>query len=188
MLGFISSFLAHKEFRFLLQILPISMHYCGVFFQDLCKKPRLRKKKHKTHKELDVDQKSGNSEKTNNQEDPSSTEQRDSLSEETQHTEDTETRDILGNVESTSKKYKSKTDETDVCPQHVQEMKHKSNLMKAWVLVMVFLLINIPAAVYFGLIHQRGTVVVMKFLYDESFEKNMDVLFLMPCHSTPYYR
>lgn len=187
---FIFSFLAHKEFRFLLQILPVSMHYCGVFFQDLCKKPRLKKKKHKTTKEADGNQKSESSDLTNSEEGQAVTKNPDSGSEATKHTEKmetTETRDILGNVESTARKHLSHEPDADVCPQLLQEMKHKSNLMKAWVLVMVFLVINIPAAVYFGLIHQRGTVVVMKFLYDESFEKNMDVLFLMPCHSTPYY-
>lgn len=167
------------------------MHYCGVFFQDLCKKPHLKKKKHKTTKEADGNQKSESSDLTNGEEGQAVTKNPDSGSEATKHTEKmeaTETRDILGNVESTARKHLSHEPDADVCPQLLQEMKHKSNLMKAWVLVMVFLVINIPAAVYFGLIHQRGTVVVMKFLYDESFEKNMDVLFLMPCHSTPYYR
>ncbi|XP_062584188.1 GPI mannosyltransferase 3-like [Saccostrea cucullata] len=177
---FIYSFLAHKEFRFLLQILPVSMHYCGVFFQTLCKKPSLKKKKHKSAKTSESNQKAGSKGSTENDQNQTSADSEESRTENT--TENIETRDILGNVESSSKVPVSAED-----AQVAQEMTHKSNLLKAWILVMVFLLINIPATVYFGLIHQRGTVVVMKFLYDESFEKNMDVLFLMPCHSTPYY-
>ncbi|KAJ8305556.1 hypothetical protein KUTeg_016101 [Tegillarca granosa] len=42
---FIYSFLSHKEFRFIMPVLPLSMHYCGVYFQTLSKKPRLKKKK-----------------------------------------------------------------------------------------------------------------------------------------------
>jgi hypothetical protein len=159
------------------------MHYCGVFFQTLCKKPRLKKKKHKGTKNTDTNVKSDSSEHSLT---PAETQE--PGSDHSKQSESTETRDILGNVESTTTKIQSSEEECNVSPQIVQEMKHKSNLLKAWVLVMVFLAVNIPAAAYFGLIHQRGTVVVMKFLYDESFEKNMDVLFLMPCHSTPYYR
>ena len=36
---FLSSCLPHKEFRFILPALTISMHYCGIFFQNLCTKP-----------------------------------------------------------------------------------------------------------------------------------------------------
>lgn len=159
------------------------MHYCGVFFQTLCKKPRLKKKKHKATKNTENNVKCDSGEQGHT---PAETQE--PGPDHTKHSESTETRDILGNVESTTTKFQTSEEESNVSPQIAQEMKHKSNLMKAWILVMVFLVVNIPAAVYFGLIHQRGTVVVMKFLYDESFEKNMDVLFLMPCHSTPYYR
>lgn len=50
-------------------------------------------------------------------------------------------------------------------------------------------LTNIPVAIYTGLIHQRGTLDVVGAL--EGSIRNMpnvSVLFLMPCHSTPYYR
>ncbi|XP_074643066.1 GPI alpha-1,2-mannosyltransferase 3-like [Tubulanus polymorphus] len=53
------------------------------------------------------------------------------------------------------------------------------------------LLTNIPAMLYFGLLHQRGTLDVMKYLANSAAAmpgyRKMDILFLMPCHSTPYY-
>ncbi|XP_058485511.1 GPI mannosyltransferase 3 [Solea solea] len=58
----------------------------------------------------------------------------------------------------------------------------------------VFLLLtNLVLALYTGLIHQRGTVDVMNHLQtlcdtsSASTSAQPDVLFLMPCHSTPYY-
>ncbi|KDR22580.1 GPI mannosyltransferase 3 [Zootermopsis nevadensis] len=39
---------------------------------------------------------------------------------------------------------------------------------------------------YFGLIHQRGTLDVMKVLSDTN-HRHTNLLFLMPCHSTPLY-
>ena len=60
--------------------------------------------------------------------------------------------------------------------------------------VMILLLIftNLPLALYTSLLHQRGTLDVMKYVHDQTklFQKNdeeIDVAFLMPCHSTPYY-
>lgn len=46
-----------------------------------------------------------------------------------------------------------------------------------------------PPAVYLGVYHQKGALEVVDFLGTE-LEANpkADVLFLMPCHSTPYYR
>lgn len=73
-------------------------------------------------------------------------------------------------------------------PFEKQQRKHKINLTKAKYLVFVLIAMNLIPAMYFGVLHQRGTTVVMKYLYDESIDKDMDVLFLMPCHSTPYYR
>ncbi|XP_013406843.1 GPI mannosyltransferase 3 [Lingula anatina] len=55
--------------------------------------------------------------------------------------------------------------------------------------ITLFLLVfNLPIALYTGLIHQKGTVDVMKFVYDSSRKvDHLDALFLMPCHSTPFY-
>ncbi|GAV56763.1 Glyco_transf_22 domain-containing protein [Cephalotus follicularis] len=52
-----------------------------------------------------------------------------------------------------------------------------------------FLLItNIPMAFYMSLVHQRGTEDVMNYLSKEAHnERVRSILFLMPCHATPYY-
>ncbi|CAK6954871.1 GPI mannosyltransferase 3 [Scomber scombrus] len=67
--------------------------------------------------------------------------------------------------------------------------------LKAWRRAAVFglLLTNLFPALYTGLIHQRGTLDVMSRLQTLCDVSNIstrtqpDVLFLMPCHSTPYY-
>ncbi|XP_057962646.1 mannosyltransferase APTG1 isoform X1 [Malania oleifera] len=56
-------------------------------------------------------------------------------------------------------------------------------------LTIVFLLAsNVPMALYMSLIHQRGTEDVMNYLSVEALNgKVKSILFLMPCHATPYY-
>ncbi|XP_028399232.1 GPI mannosyltransferase 3-like [Dendronephthya gigantea] len=56
-------------------------------------------------------------------------------------------------------------------------------------LLAIFLIVtNIPVALYIGLVHQRGTLDVMRALNEKVETKTNDaVWFLMPCHSTPYY-
>jgi len=67
----------------------------------------------------------------------------------------------------------------------------KESRWKTFVLVCLISL-NLPIALYTCLIHQRGTIDVMTFLYAEAqkpvAKDLMSVLFLMPCHSTPFYR
>ncbi|KAI3423779.1 uncharacterized protein J3R85_010785 [Psidium guajava] len=47
---------------------------------------------------------------------------------------------------------------------------------------------NIPMALYMSLVHQRGSEDVMNFLSREAAKDRVkSVLFLMPCHATPYY-
>ncbi|PON99261.1 GPI mannosyltransferase [Trema orientale] len=54
--------------------------------------------------------------------------------------------------------------------------------------VFFLLATNIPMALYMSLIHQRGTEDVMNHLSKEVLnEKVKSILFLMPCHATPYY-
>lgn len=62
---------------------------------------------------------------------------------------------------------------------------------KGKILAILLIITNVPAAIYTGLIHQRGTLDVMLALGNQFQDKNTtnyNVLFLMPCHSTPYYR
>lgn len=68
--------------------------------------------------------------------------------------------------------------------------------LKAWRRAAAFSLLvtNLFPALYTGLIHQRGTLDVMSRLQTLCDVSNVstrlqpDVLFLMPCHSTPFYR
>ncbi|XP_024011165.1 GPI mannosyltransferase 3 isoform X2 [Eutrema salsugineum] len=47
---------------------------------------------------------------------------------------------------------------------------------------------NIPMALYMSLYHQRGTEDAMNYLSEEAYKGRVkSILFLMPCHSTPYY-
>ncbi|KAJ4912058.1 Alg9-like mannosyltransferase family [Raphanus sativus] len=54
--------------------------------------------------------------------------------------------------------------------------------------VLFLLLTNIPMALYMSLFHQRGTEDAMNYLSEEAYKGRVkSILFLMPCHSTPYY-
>ncbi|XP_020593825.1 GPI mannosyltransferase 3 [Phalaenopsis equestris] len=56
-------------------------------------------------------------------------------------------------------------------------------------LSILFLIVtNVPMALYMSLVHQRGSEDVMYYLSKEAKDgKIRSILFLMPCHSTPYY-
>ncbi|XXG74680.1 hypothetical protein AAC387_Pa07g3338 [Persea americana] len=56
-------------------------------------------------------------------------------------------------------------------------------------LSLFFLLVtNLPMALYMCLVHQRGTEDVMNYLAKEAAYGKVDsILFLMPCHATPFY-
>ncbi|CAA7031370.1 unnamed protein product [Microthlaspi erraticum] len=54
--------------------------------------------------------------------------------------------------------------------------------------VLFLLVTNIPMALYMSLFHQRGTEDAMNYLSEEANKGRVkSILFLMPCHSTPYY-
>ncbi|XP_033737188.1 GPI mannosyltransferase 3-like [Pecten maximus] len=248
---FAYSFISHKEFRFLMPVLPISMHYCGVYFQTLCRKPRLKKRKVKKQNGMITEEEcasrysssdslvsttstgssvstasTGNSVNTTSTGSSVSTASTgnsvnttssgisvntantgigstslstnsvggkeavpDSTDKDTPDTNqplDRATSTTPGDSASKSQQVDMSVKE-EIDPVIVQKTQHRYNLMKAKIFVVILALINIPAALYFGLIHQRGTVVVMKYLHDQSLDKTMDILFLTPCHSTPYY-
>ncbi|KAJ1524707.1 hypothetical protein HK096_000787, partial [Nowakowskiella sp. JEL0078] len=73
--------------------------------------------------------------------------------------------------------------------------KSNFNQKKSWFYCILFALgiTNFIPAAYFSIVHQRGVVDVMYWLRQRSsgigLEDNpvRSVLFLMPCHSTPYY-
>ena len=224
-------------------IMPLSFHYCGVYFQSLCKKPRLKKGQARkacaaaarkdnfygseeslvssldetgstsstviteisTEMSLASTDTSGISSEGDNSR--CSEKGSDSKLSEKEEIDCRTKRDIEGleckndgeergeiNTEidetltESVKKSDMSTNEILAAMKQKQHDSHRGNLTKAKIFVIILVLTNIPMAVYFGLIHQRGTISVMKYIYDASQEKGVDVLFLMPCHSTPYYR
>ena len=54
----------------------------------------------------------------------------------------------------------------------------------------IVLVLNVPLAIYLSVVHQRGTMDVISHLAATVNQEGNDgssLLFLMPCHSTPYY-
>ncbi|KAF6156388.1 hypothetical protein GIB67_031509 [Kingdonia uniflora] len=59
---------------------------------------------------------------------------------------------------------------------------------KVQLAILFLLATNIPMALYMSLVHQRGSEDVMMFLSKEALNNEVkSILFLMPCHATPYY-
>ncbi|XP_068693821.1 GPI mannosyltransferase 3-like isoform X3 [Montipora foliosa] len=79
-----------------------------------------------------------------------------------------------------------KTQTADQCALNISQSEWKAKL-----LVLFLAASNVPMALYTSTVHQRGTIDVMNFIRDESSKlttnDGMSVLFLMPCHSTPFY-
>ncbi|XP_062224342.1 mannosyltransferase APTG1 [Phragmites australis] len=64
----------------------------------------------------------------------------------------------------------------------------KGRLSRLQLSVILLIVTNVPMALYMSLFHQRGTEDVMFYLSKEAHDGRVkSVLFLMPCHSTPYY-
>lgn len=140
------SCLGHKEFRFLLPILPLAMHLCGLYLAQLT---------------------GGGSQN---------------------HTYDSNAED-----ESTS----SDSDRT-----HPSRMRRSKSFRpslpasdlpctKSTFFILLLVAGNLPLALYTALIHQRGTLDVMRFIHDEASKpdnQSIAVMSLMPCHSIPHYR
>ena len=224
-------------------IMPLSFHYCGVCFQSLCKKPRLKKGQARkacaaarkdnlygseeslvssldetgsttstvnTEISTEISVASTDTSGISSEGDNSKCSEKGSDSKVSEKEEEINSRtktDIEGlesktdgeekgemNLEidesltESEKKSDMSTNEILAAMKQKQHDSHRGNLTKAKIFVIILVLTNIPMAVYFGLIHQRGTISLMKYIYDASQEKSVDVLFLMPCHSTPYYR
>ncbi|CAB4292832.1 unnamed protein product [Prunus armeniaca] len=65
---------------------------------------------------------------------------------------------------------------------------HRTCPAKMQVAIFFLLATNIPMALYMSLVHQRGTEDVTYYLSKEVLDgKVTNILFLMPCHATPYY-
>lgn len=65
---------------------------------------------------------------------------------------------------------------------------HGRSTWRLHLAMLLLLVTNIPMALYMSMVHQRGTEDVMGFLSRKASHGEVkQVLFLMPCHSTPYY-
>ncbi|CAK7338082.1 unnamed protein product [Dovyalis caffra] len=65
---------------------------------------------------------------------------------------------------------------------------HMKRPSKVGFAIFFLLVTNIPMALYMSLVHQRGTEDVMIYLSKEAQnDKVKSILFLTPCHATPYY-
>ncbi|KAK9928421.1 hypothetical protein M0R45_025557 [Rubus argutus] len=66
--------------------------------------------------------------------------------------------------------------------------KHNACPAKFQLAIFFLLATNIPMALYMSLVHQRGTEDVTYYLSKEVLKGNVtNILFLTPCHATPYY-
>ncbi|CAN1841556.1 Mannosyltransferase APTG1 [Linum perenne] len=75
-------------------------------------------------------------------------------------------------------------------PSNEKRKGSSNNKCRKRVVFAVFFLLatNIPMALYMSLVHQRGTEDVMIYLSKEARgDKVSSILFLMPCHASPYY-
>ncbi|KAG8227894.1 hypothetical protein J437_LFUL008208 [Ladona fulva] len=76
-----------------------------------------------------------------------------------------------------------------ICCRRMSQWSRQPSSKVLWLIGLTVTIANAVPALYFGLYHQRGTLDVMEFVAQEA-SKNQthtNVLFLMPCHSTPYY-
>lgn len=72
---------------------------------------------------------------------------------------------------------------------HIAKWSYKAAPLTIWFVTTIMLVGNVVPALYFSLIHQRGTLDVMQplRLIAEKNPHSANFLFLMPCHSTPFY-
>lgn len=70
----------------------------------------------------------------------------------------------------------------------------RTTLTKVWIVAISIFLLNALPAWYFSTVHQKGPIELMPKLrdiaqeYRDERDHRANILFLMPCHSTPYYR
>jgi phosphatidylinositol glycan class B len=76
---------------------------------------------------------------------------------------------------------------------YISRWSRKASISLVWVVAFVLFIGNIVPAGYLSLVHQRGTLDVMPHLAKIAREfktengQSPSIMFLMPCHSTPYY-
>lgn len=68
-----------------------------------------------------------------------------------------------------------------------QDLAYKKGINRIFYFLVAFCVVqNVAMGLYFGSVHQRGVVDVVKWL-QVNMEEQANVGFLMPCHSTPYW-
>lgn len=218
----------------MLPVLPLAMHYCGVYFHSITKPPPPQKKnssQDKSGKTLGKGD-SGNETTTNKAvtEEPTAEMEKSSATVECNGMEKmVEERE--GKENTWSKKKGDATDLTDKeevgkeeklgdaiqkgegdvpeskpstetaketlkSSEKEEDVAHRRRARKVRFLVLLLATFNILPLLYFSLIHQRGTIDVMNYLHEaitkssrslQHAANSTDILYLTPCHSTPYY-
>lgn len=80
-----------------------------------------------------------------------------------------------------------------ICCDYLSRWSKKPSSITLWVISIVLIVSNAVPALYLSQVHQRGSLDVMPKLseiahtYKDEANNNANILFLMPCHSTPYY-
>ncbi|KAK7488449.1 hypothetical protein BaRGS_00020234 [Batillaria attramentaria] len=178
----ILSFLSHKEMRFLLPVLPLAMHYCGVFFYNTSMDSlNLSKSTPKEEETVKTDANMASDDDMKADHPDAGGESQNSAAE-----------------LSLSSKHRCE-DVVYHTSRGSSAGSQRQRLRRVKYLVILLALSNLLPLLYFSLIHQRGTMDVMNHLYDAiskarqndtsptSVNTAVDILFLMPCHSTPFY-
>ncbi|XP_037030520.1 GPI mannosyltransferase 3 [Bradysia coprophila] len=76
---------------------------------------------------------------------------------------------------------------------YLSRWSRKANDVLIWIVSLALLIANVAPAAYLSIVHQKGTVDVMPHLakiakeYKDEDGHRAKLLFLMPCHSTPYF-
>ncbi len=150
------SCLEHKEFRFLLPVLPLIMHICGCVLSGYYKQP------------------------SDSTDDCDNSDEDETIAE-----TDNNVDQIHADSSSVDKSTTAAVSDSNVVMSSEAQKRWK------WICVIGLIATNLPVALYTCLIHQRGVIDVTWYLHEHSAtahaNTNMSVMFLMPCHSTPYY-
>jgi len=177
---------SHKEFRFLLGIFPLIMHVCGCTLDQLTRSPR--------PSPLGEEVPHTPSLQEGSQPNPS-------LVSYDVDTPSLTTQSVIGSEKESRDRSHPITEKVVGGSFRLPPPPSRSKRMLKLLILSTLLIVNIPLALYTSLIHQRGTIDVMTYLYKETggskgvkwggydvSPPHVSVLFLMPCHSTPYYR
>ncbi|XP_052866537.1 GPI mannosyltransferase 3 [Anopheles cruzii] len=80
-----------------------------------------------------------------------------------------------------------------VSSDYLSRWSRKASSKLIWFVALFIVAVNALMAGYTGLVHQRGTLDVTSYLgsttgeYRDEYRNEAKILFLMPCHSTPFY-